>query len=93
MELNVWTSTLIDKATYDTGPAGGVWTVEVRRDGRARTLKPRYLILATGHSGGMCGSHDSLLAWYLIKPSHQLTRTLYPKVRRAGSIQRSDLSF
>jgi len=49
MELNVWTSTICQKASFD--PKRGEWTVEGMRDGKPITLQPRQLILATGMSG------------------------------------------
>ena len=51
MELNVWTSTTIQgtpKFDKDTQ----TWTVQVKRgDESERTLHPRHIILASGHSG------------------------------------------
>ncbi|MCW6507952.1 NAD(P)/FAD-dependent oxidoreductase [Lichenifustis flavocetrariae] len=49
MELNVWTSTTCEKATFDE--ASATWTVEVTRDGRPVTLHPKHLVFATGMSG------------------------------------------
>lgn len=49
MELNYWTSTICRKATYDA--AAEEWIVEVERDGRPVTLRPKQLVLATGMSG------------------------------------------
>ncbi|MEM7547784.1 MAG: NAD(P)/FAD-dependent oxidoreductase [Pseudomonadota bacterium] len=48
MELNYWTRTTCQSARYDE--AAQEWTVEVMRDGKAVTLKPKHLILATGMS-------------------------------------------
>lgn len=49
-ELNVWTRTTIISAEYD--PLTKHWTVGLLRDGTTpRTLKPRHVILCTGHSG------------------------------------------
>ncbi|KAL9621419.1 MAG: hypothetical protein Q9160_004179 [Pyrenula sp. 1 TL-2023] len=49
-ELNVWTRTTITSAKYD--PLTRAWTVDILRDGTTpRTLKPRHIILCTGHSG------------------------------------------
>jgi len=48
MELNYWGSTTCKSATYDE--AKGEWTVEVERDGKPVTLRPRQLVLATGMS-------------------------------------------
>ncbi|NVK32195.1 MAG: NAD(P)/FAD-dependent oxidoreductase [Gammaproteobacteria bacterium] len=49
MELNYWSSTTCESASYDE--ASGEWTVEVLREGKAITLKPKQLVLATGMSG------------------------------------------
>ncbi|KAA0998914.1 NAD(P)/FAD-dependent oxidoreductase [Paraburkholderia panacisoli] len=49
MELNYWGSTTCKSARYDE--AKGEWIVEVERDGRNITLRPRQLVLATGMSG------------------------------------------
>ena len=50
MELNVWTSTGLESASYDG--SSGTWAVTVRRaDGSRRTLRPHHLVLATGMSG------------------------------------------
>jgi len=59
LELNVWTSTTLDEhAKYDD--ANNIWTVSVATcdkklctDGKPvkRVLKPKHLVLATGHSG------------------------------------------
>ena len=49
MELNYWTNTEAQSASYDE--ASGTWTVEVMRDGKPVTLKPKQLVLATGMSG------------------------------------------
>ncbi|GLS17426.1 FAD-dependent oxidoreductase [Labrys miyagiensis] len=49
MELNVWTSTTCQKASFE--PKRGEWTVEVMREGKPVTLMPKHLILATGMSG------------------------------------------
>jgi putative flavoprotein involved in K+ transport len=48
MELNYWGNTEAKSASYDA--AAGEWTVTVERDGRAVTLRPRQLVLATGMS-------------------------------------------
>jgi len=48
MELNYWGSTVCKSATYDE--SAGQWTVEVEREGKAVTLKPKQLVLATGMS-------------------------------------------
>jgi putative flavoprotein involved in K+ transport len=49
MELNYWGSTNCKSARYDE--AKGEWIVEVERDGRNITLRPKQLVLATGMSG------------------------------------------
>jgi putative flavoprotein involved in K+ transport len=49
MELNYWPSTEATRASYD--PAAATWTVTATRDGRAVTLHPSQLVLATGMSG------------------------------------------
>ncbi|MGB7302052.1 MAG: NAD(P)/FAD-dependent oxidoreductase, partial [Burkholderiaceae bacterium] len=48
MELNYWGSTECKSASYDE--ASGEWTVEVIREGKPVTLKPKQLVLATGMS-------------------------------------------
>lgn len=48
MELNYWTQTTCESASYDE--ASGEWTVKVNRDGKEVTLKPKQLVLATGMS-------------------------------------------
>jgi len=50
MELNVWTSTIIDgEPTFD--PTTHKWTVTLNRNGTKRTLHPNHIILASGTSG------------------------------------------
>ena len=49
MDLDVWGSTACRKARFDEGERG--WVVEVEREGRPVTLRPRHLVLATGLSG------------------------------------------
>lgn len=54
MELNVWTQTTMTSATWDESKQH--WTVDLQRrlpDGsiQSRTLNPRHIIQATGHSG------------------------------------------
>jgi putative flavoprotein involved in K+ transport len=49
MELNYWTSTTAEKATFDE--AKKEWEVRVRRDGKEIVLRPKQLVLATGMSG------------------------------------------
>ncbi len=56
LELNVWTQTTLTSAKWDGGKRQ--WTVELERkkaDGMVekRTLHPRHIIQATGHSGEM----------------------------------------
>ncbi|KAK2804743.1 hypothetical protein FQN50_006481 [Emmonsiellopsis sp. PD_5] len=50
MELNVWTSTNVERAEFheDTNS----WTVTLRTADGSRVLHPKHVILATGHSGG-----------------------------------------
>jgi putative flavoprotein involved in K+ transport len=49
MELNYWSSTTCKSAQYD--PKKKEWTVEVVRNGKPVTLRPKQLVLATGQSG------------------------------------------
>jgi putative flavoprotein involved in K+ transport len=49
MELNYWGSTECKSARYDSSTKE--WTVEVVRNGKPMTLRPRQLVLATGGSG------------------------------------------
>lgn len=49
MELNYWTSSTCQSASFDE--SSGEWTVEVMRDGKPVTLKPKQLVLATGMAG------------------------------------------
>jgi len=50
MELNVWTGTTVEAATYDA--ASGRWQVKiVQDDGTRRTIAPRHVVMATGVSG------------------------------------------
>lgn len=49
MELNYWTSSVCTSASFDG--ARGEWTVNVERDGKPVTVKPKQLILATGMAG------------------------------------------
>ncbi len=56
LELNVWTQANLESAQWDEGKRQ--WTVEIERkkpDGTVekRTLHPRHVIQATGHSGEM----------------------------------------
>ncbi|MGF6571275.1 putative flavoprotein involved in K+ transport [Paraburkholderia sp. GAS333] len=49
MELNYWGATTCKSARYDE--AKGEWEVQVEREGRDITLRPKQLVLATGMSG------------------------------------------
>lgn len=49
MELNYWSSTECTGARYDE--ASKEWVVDVTREGKKITLRPKQLILATGMSG------------------------------------------
>ncbi|RAL16074.1 flavin-containing monooxygenase [Aspergillus homomorphus CBS 101889] len=54
LELNVWTRTSVQSTSWNE--AENVWTIDLQRrkeDGsiETRTLKPRHVIQATGHSG------------------------------------------
>jgi len=49
LELDFWTGSEFSGGTYDEKV--GRWTVEVRRNGRTRTLRPRHIVMATGVSG------------------------------------------
>ena len=49
MGLNYWSSSECLKAAFDEETQE--WAVEVRRDGRSITLKPRHLVFATGSYG------------------------------------------
>ena len=48
MELNCWNSTVCEHAEWDE--AAREWVVDVIRDGRKVTLRPKQLVLATGMS-------------------------------------------
>ena len=48
MEINFWTGTEFLGGSHDE--AADRWTVQVRRDGRVRTLHPRHVVMATGAS-------------------------------------------
>ena len=48
MELNYWGSTVCEHAAYDE--AKQEWTVNVVREGKPITLRPKQLVLATGMS-------------------------------------------
>ncbi len=49
MELNYWGSAECIRAAYDDSTQE--WTVEVRREGKSVTLKPKQLVFATGAYG------------------------------------------
>jgi cation diffusion facilitator CzcD-associated flavoprotein CzcO len=50
MELNFWTGTALESATYDA--SAGRWNAVVRRtDGTERTVRPRHLVFANGLLG------------------------------------------
>lgn len=49
MGINIWGSTEARSAQYDE--AAGEWRVEVLREGRPVTLRPKQLVIATGMSG------------------------------------------
>ncbi len=49
MEVPYWSSTRASSATWSE--ATGEWTVEVEREGKPLTLRPKHLVFATGMSG------------------------------------------
>ena len=49
MEVPYWSSTTATKASYSE--EAGEWTVEVEREGKPLTLRPKQLVFATGMSG------------------------------------------
>jgi len=49
MEVDFWTHTSFDGADYDD--ATQRWTARLTRDGEARTVKPKHIVLATSVSG------------------------------------------
>jgi len=49
MELNYWTSTECVRAAYDEVSAE--WSVDVQREGKRVTLRPKHLVFATGAYG------------------------------------------
>lgn len=49
MELDYWTSAVCRRASFDAERSE--WRVEVERDGRPVTLRPKHIVLATGMSG------------------------------------------
>ncbi|MGI9157066.1 MAG: NAD(P)-binding domain-containing protein [Marmoricola sp.] len=49
MEVPYWSSTVATAASYSEET--GEWTVEIEREGKPLTLRPKQLVLATGMSG------------------------------------------
>jgi len=49
MEVPYWSSTVAKRASYSE--EAGAWTVEIEREGKPLTLRPKQLVLATGMSG------------------------------------------
>jgi cation diffusion facilitator CzcD-associated flavoprotein CzcO len=49
LEINYWPGTEFEGGTYDD--EAGRWRVVLRRDGAARAMHPRHVVLATGVSG------------------------------------------
>jgi putative flavoprotein involved in K+ transport len=50
LQLNVWTSSQVEKATYEE--TSGRWDVVIDRDGVQRRVRPKAVVFATGaHSG------------------------------------------
>ena len=49
LELNYWTGTELVGGAYDETDQR--WTVTLRRDGAAQTMRPRHIVMATGVSG------------------------------------------
>jgi putative flavoprotein involved in K+ transport len=49
MEVPYWTSTVATSASYSE--EAGEWTVQVEGEGKALTLRPKHVVLATGMSG------------------------------------------
>lgn len=49
MELNVWTKTTLTNASFDDAKAQ--WTVDLVRDGKQRTIRPKHVVFCTGHAG------------------------------------------
>ena len=49
LEVDFWTRTNFDGADYDE--AAQRWTARLTRDGAARTLRPKHIVLATSVSG------------------------------------------
>jgi putative flavoprotein involved in K+ transport len=46
MEVPYWSSTLVKSANFNK--QAGEWEVEIEREGKPMTLKPKHLIFATG---------------------------------------------
>jgi putative flavoprotein involved in K+ transport len=49
LEVDFWTRTIFDGAHYDA--ASQRWTARLTREGAARTLRPKHIVLATSVSG------------------------------------------
>jgi cation diffusion facilitator CzcD-associated flavoprotein CzcO len=49
LELNYWTGTELVGGAYDETDQR--WTVTLRREGTAQTMRPRHIVMATGVSG------------------------------------------
>lgn len=49
LEINFWTATPFTTASYDEQAER--WTVPLDRDGAARTLRPRHIVMTTGGTG------------------------------------------
>ena len=49
MELNYWTNTTAQHASFDSGAKE--WTLKVNREGQEVVLKPKQIVMATGMSG------------------------------------------
>ena len=49
MEIPYWSNTVATSASYS--PETQEWTVEIEREGKPLTLRPKQLVLATGMSG------------------------------------------
>ncbi|KUM37400.1 flavin-containing monooxygenase [Arthrobacter sp. EPSL27] len=50
LQLNVWTNSTAEKATYDA--EAGQWEVTIKRDGLERVLHPKHIVFATGAFAG-----------------------------------------
>jgi cation diffusion facilitator CzcD-associated flavoprotein CzcO len=51
LELNVWTSTALQSAAYDSDSQS--WTIDIVRDGEAKSIVTPNLVLSTGVSGSI----------------------------------------